>query len=71
MDGETLLTGIVGGLIGQLIGLVCLRLMWAIFMPRSAYYVSPRHLRQIQDSMSGLTKAAMGKDPGEPRRRPG
>ncbi|NUT27693.1 MAG: hypothetical protein HOV84_17515 [Streptomyces sp.] len=67
MDDQQLLVGIVGGLIGWLIGMVALRLVWYLFSPRGAYYVSPRRLRVIQQSMQGLTRAAMGKDPGEPR----
>lgn len=67
MDDQQLLTGIVGGLIGWLIGMVALRLIWAVFVPRGLYYISPRRLQAMQQSMEGLTRTAMGKDPGEPR----
>lgn len=61
MDQQQLLVGIVGGLIGWLIGMAALRLVWAVFMPRGTYYVSPRRLREMQKSMETLTRAAMGK----------
>lgn len=67
MDDQQLLVGIVGGLIGWFIGLVALRFVWYLFAPRGLYYVSPRRLRAMQQAMEGFTRAAMGKDPGEPR----